>query len=382
MDEQIKVGGSKKVWLIVGVIIVIVLIIIGFSAVQKPTETGPIKIGWVGPLTGDVSNIGRNEKSATELAVDEVNKAGGINGRPIQVIYEDGKCVNTNANAAANKLINIDKVSVILGGLCSGETMAFTDMAEKSKTVVLSPCSSNPAITNAGDYIFRNYPSDNYQGSFDADYLYKTLGKKKVAVLYVQTDYATGIRAVFVEAFKKLGGTIVADESAVQSSTDFRSQLTKIKSANPEAIYFISMTGEAITGIKQARQLGINVPFFGADSWGDEKIWSTLGKDGEGSMYSHVFTPLTEAFKTAMKNKIGTDTLTICSPQAYDGLKLLAQAMSKVGTNPEAIKNELYKTVYTGGVSASKIQFDSNGDMVGADYSIEIVRNGKTETLK
>jgi len=374
-------GNKKSLW-VVGIVVVIILIIIGFTSNGKSKETGPIKIGFVGPLTGDAASIGQNEQVAVALAVEEVNKAGGVNGRPIEVIYEDGKCTNTNANAAASKLINMDKVPVILGGVCSGETMAFTDIAEKSKTVVLSPCSSNPAITNSGDYIFRNYPSDNYQGSFNADYIYNKLGKKNVAILYIQTDYGTGIRGVFVDSFKKLGGVIVADESITPSSKDVRSQLTKIKASNPDIIYFLGMTEDAITGIKQARQLGINTPFFGADSWGDAKIWSTLGQAGEGSMYSHVATPLTPAFTAAMKTKIGTDNITICSPEAYDGLKLLAQVMNKVGTDSEKIKNELYKTVYTGGVSAGKIQFDSNGDMVGADYSIEVVHNSKTETLK
>jgi branched-chain amino acid transport system substrate-binding protein len=272
-------------------------------------------------------------------------------------------------------------VPVILGGVCSGETMAFTATAEKAKTVVLSPCSSNPAITNAGDYIFRNYPSDNYQGTFAANYIFNTLGKKKVAVLYIQNDYAVGIRGIFVDAFKKLGGTIVADESAAASATDFRAQLTKIKAANPDLVYSLGMADEATVSIKQAKELGINVPFFGADAWGDAKIWSGLGSAGEGDMYTTVSTPLTAAFTSAMKAKTGTD-VTICSPEAYDGIKLLAQVISKVGIDSTKIKNELYKTVYNGGVSADKISFDSNGDLVGASYTVYVVHNGVASPVK
>jgi len=368
------------VWIVV--ILLVIWVLSSLTGTSKPTSTGPIEIGWIAPLTGDAANIGQNEQAATQLAVDEINKAGGVNGRQIQVIYEDGQCTGTPASNAANKLINIDKVPAILGGACSGETMAFTAAAEQSKTVVLSPCSSNPAITNAGDYIFRDYPSDSYQGSNAANYIFNTLGKKKVAVLYVQGDYEEGIKTVFVDNFQKLGGTIVADESAAPATTDFRSQLTKIKAAKPDLVYFLSYTNEATLGIKQARELRINVPFFGGDSWDDAKLWSAVGSAGEGSMYTVVSTPLTDAFKAAMEAKTGNNSITVCSAEAYDGIKILAQVISKVGTDPTAIKNELYKTVYTGGVSASSISFDSNGDLVGAAYNIMVVHKGAASVSK
>jgi len=374
---------SKIAKIVLWVVVVVVVLVGGYLLMnsQSTKINGPVKIGFIGPLTGDAASIGQNERAAVELAADEINKAGGINGQQVQVIYEDGQCTGTAASTAANKLINVDNVPVILGGVCSGETMAFTATAEKAKTVVLSPCSSNPAITNAGDYIFRNYPSDNYQGTFAANYIFNTLGKKKVAVLYIQNDYAVGIRGIFVDAFKKLGGTIVADESAAASATDFRAQLTKIKAANPDLVYSLGMADEATVSIKQAKELGINVPFFGADAWGDAKIWSGLGSAGEGDMYTTVSTPLTAAFTSAMKAKTGTD-VTICSPEAYDGIKLLAQVISKVGIDSTKIKNELYKTVYNGGVSADKISFDSNGDLVGASYTVYVVHNGVASPVK
>ena len=231
---------DKTTKIIVWIIVIGIIVAGGYFIMksQSSNSNGPIKIGFIAPLTGDAASVGLNEQSAVELAVGEVNKAGGINGRPIEMIYEDGQCSGAPASDAANALINIDKVPVILGGACSAETMSFTSAAEQSKTVVLSPCSSNPDITNAGDYIFRDYPSDNYQGTFAANYIFTTLGKKKIAVLYTQDDWATGIRAVFESEFQKLGGTIVADESVQKSSTDLRDQLTKIKTANPELIYF------------------------------------------------------------------------------------------------------------------------------------------------
>src|SRR3989344_9675955 len=272
--------------IILGVVVVILIIwgLVSWSGkpAVAPAPVGggtsePIRIGFIGPLTGDVANIGQNAKAAGENAVAEVNAAGGINGRTLDVIYEDGQCSGTEAANAANKLINIDKVPVILGGACSGETSAFTGLAEQTKTAVLSYCSSVPAITEAGDYIFRDYPSDLYQGAFGADYIFNKLGKKKVAVLYAKSDWGSGIKDVFIDSFKKLGGTIVAEEGYEQTARDLRTNLTKIKTANPEVVYFLGYTEASIPGLKQVKELGLKAVLFGGDAWDDSKIWSEVG---------------------------------------------------------------------------------------------------------
>jgi len=377
---------NKSAKIFLGIIIVVAVVAIGYITAnkgqRKPIATEPIKIGFIGPLTGDAASIGQNTRAAVEIAVTEINQAGGVGGRPLEVIYEDGQCTGKVASNAANKLININKVPVILGGACSGETSSFTGAAEQSKTVVLSYCSSAPAISQAGDYIFRNYPSDLYQGSFGAKYIYNNLGKKSVAILYVKSDWGNGIKDVFSKTFKEIGGNIVAEEGYEQNSRDLRTQLTKIKAANPDLIYFLGYTEASISGIKQAKELGINVPLFGGDAWDDSKIWTDVGTAGEGAMYSVVYAPLNDDFKAKMKAKVGNDEITTCSPQAYDGVKLIARVIEKVGTSTEAIKNELYNTSYTGGVSASDIQFDANGDLVSANYIVKVVSNGKAEEAK
>lgn len=370
---------------VIGVIIAVVVVAIGYSVFKSPSEpvlTEPIKIGFVGPLTGDAANIGQNVRAAVEISVSEVNKAGGVNGRLLEVIYEDGQCAGKAASNAANKLINVDKVPIILGGACSGETSSFTGAAEQSKTVVLSYCSSAPAISQAGDYIFRDYPSDLYQGSFGAEYIYNKLGKKKVAILYAKSDWGNGIKDVFAKKFKELGGTIVAEEGYEQTSRDLRTPLTKIKSVNPELVYFLGYTEASIPGIKQAKELGLSVPLFGGDAWDDSKIWTDASVAGEGAMYSMVYAPLNNDFKAKMKAKVGNDEITVCTPQAYDAVKVIAKVIEKVGTSAEAIKNELCKTSYTGGVSAAEIKFDSNGDPVGANYIVKVVQNGKAVEVK
>ena len=348
----------------------------------KSEETGPIKIGFIGPLTGENANLGLNAKAAAEIALEEVNNAGGVNGRKLEMIFEDGKCAGGPANSAATKLIDADKVSVILGGLCSGETMAFTQKAEDSKTAVLSYCSSNPSITNAGDYIFRVYPSDSFQGKFAAEYIYNKLGKKTVAILYTKNDWATGIKEVFSNSFKALGGSITADEGFDAASKDYRTVLSKIKATSPELLYFVGYTDSAIPGLKQAAELKLNIPMFGADGWDDPKIFTDAGAAGEGAMYSVVATAENQGFKQKMKEKTQSDSVIICSPGAYDGVKILADVMKKVGTDSTAIKNELYKVNYKGGALSDEISFDSNGDPKTANYIVKAAKNGKAEEVK
>ncbi|MBI2175437.1 MAG: ABC transporter substrate-binding protein [Parcubacteria group bacterium] len=369
---------------IVWIIIAIVVIGGGWLLLRDttPADTSPIKIGFIGPLTGDAASIGENARAAVEIAVEEVNAAGGINGRPLEVIYEDGQCNGAVASNAANKLINIDRVPVILGGACSGETSAFAGAAEQSRTVTLSYCSSAPAISQAGDYIFRDYPSDTFQGAFAAKYMTETLGTQNVAILYAKSDWGNGIKDVFRREFEEMGGNVVAEEGYEQTSRDLRSQLTKIKAANPEAVYFLGYTEASIPGLKQAKELGLNVPLFGGDAWDDSKIWTDTGPAGDEAMYSIVYAPLNEEFRIKMKDRVGTNEITICSPQAYDGVKVLSQVMEKVGTDSEAIKNELYNTIYAGGVSGDRIEFDENGDLVGANYIVKKAMNGVAEPVQ
>ncbi|MDB5259263.1 MAG: hypothetical protein JWO73_471 [Candidatus Taylorbacteria bacterium] len=363
-------------------IVVLIIIVIAFVSMSGNKETGPIRIGFVGPLSGDAANIGQNAKAAVEIATAEVNAAGGINGRQLEVMYEDGKCGGTAASSAANKLINVDKVSVILGGACSGETMAFAQAAEQSRTPVLSYCSSVPTLTKAGDYIFRNYPSDSFQGKFGADHLFNTLGKKKVAVLYVKSDWGIGINDVFIQEFKKLGGTVAVDDGYDQNTHDLRTILTKVKAANVDALYFLGYSNETVVALSQAKDVGLKTTWFGGDGWDDPKIWSSAGKVAEGSMYSRVTSNPTDAFRTAMKAKTASDEIAGCSATAYDGTKIIAKVIGSVGTDKTSIKNELYKTVYTSGVSSKEISFDENGDLKTANYEVAVIRDGKAVVSK
>ena len=381
---------STKIKLTYGIIFLVIGLIIGYfigntgsgtpdSGTTKAESKGPIKIGFLGPLTGDAASLGVSSQKAVELAAKELNDAGGINGRIVEVIYEDGKCNAKDASSAGNKLINLDKVPVIIGGLCSGETMAVAPVAEENKAVLISYCSSNPKITTLGDFLFRDYPSDSFQGAYGAEIAKNKLNANKAAVLYCLSDYCVGIKDVFKKTFEDLGGEIVIEESYEQESRDLRTALTKIKDADPDLIYFVGYTEASIVGIKQMKELGIDVPTLGADAWDDSKIWTETGNAGEGVMWTVVDTPISDGFKARMES-IGAKEITLCAPQAYDAFNIITGIIKNVGTDGTKIKDELYKVKDYKGVSGT-ITIDSNGDLATASYVTKIARSGKGEIL-
>ncbi|MEK7185690.1 MAG: ABC transporter substrate-binding protein, partial [Patescibacteria group bacterium] len=178
---------------LIGGIIVLVLIVWGITAFTNPSgapvsETGPIKIGFIGPLSGDAAVYGETEKNAVEIALEEINQSGELKRR-LEVIYEDGKCSGKDAVTAAQKMINIDKVSIIFGGVCSSETLGLAPVVESNKVVLFSAFSSSPLISQSGDYVFRKSPSDSDFGKADAE-LIASQGIKRVAMISENSDYS------------------------------------------------------------------------------------------------------------------------------------------------------------------------------------------------
>ncbi len=343
--------------------------------------SNPIKIGFIAPLTGDLGNLSQNAQVAVKIAVREINETGGIDGRNIEVIYEDSQCDGKLSIAAAKKLIEIDDVSFILGDLCSPGLIAMAETVNTLKVPAMSFCASAPSVTNTGDFVFRNYPSDVFQATFAAKYLYNNLGYRNAVVVYLQNDWGEGLYNAFNRDFTDLGGKILLSEGFQLSARDFKTTLTKIKAANPDVIYFPGFTEASIMAIKQAGELGINIPMFGADAWDDPEIWSNVGVVGDKAMYTKVAAKLSNEFKNKMKNETDKDDILTCTPTAYDGLKLIARVMEKVGVDPVDIKNELYKISYTEGVSSDKIEFDENGDVKSANYSVMQVSDGVAKEL-
>ncbi len=357
--------------IVIGIILITWFIFFGVENKKSSIDSkSPIKIGWIGPLTGEVAEIGKDALASAQIATDEVNKEGGINGRMLQLVIEDGKCNPKDGANAGNKLMNIDNVSVIMP-TCSPELLSIAQQANEKRTILLSSCASAPKITESGDYVFRTYPSDAFQGTFAAEYVYTTLGVKKAAVLAIQNDWGVGLQDAFSKKFKELGGEVVFLEMYQPNSKDFRTQLTKIKESKPDMLYFPGFTQSTVIALKEVKNIGLTIPILGGDAWDDTTIHKEAA--AEGIMYT-----LPKAnYHTDWSNKMKAKNAhtTTCAPAAYDNIKILSGIMKKVGTDGEKIKNELYKIKNYSGVNGS-ITLDQNGDLARAEYDIKIVKNG------
>ncbi len=342
-------------------------------------DTSPIKIGFIGPLTGDASSLGTVAQAAVQIAAEEVNAAGGVNGRPLQVIYEDGKCNPVAATSAANKLLNLDKVAAINGGLCSSETAAFGPTAMQNKTIVISYCSSAPTLTGLGTYFFRSYPSDAYQGKFAAEYAFNTLKAKKVAVVYHVTDWGNGLRNKFAARFKELGGEIVAEEGSPQDNKDYRTSLTKVKGLKPDLVYAPLYPDGGIAFMKQFAELGMKTKVYAGDAWADPKLIAEVSGKGD-VIFSEVVMPKSDEFNAKVLAKTGGKAVPICAAQSYDNIKLLAQVMTKFGTDPDKVAEALHGVQYKG--VSGDVSFDQNGDLTVAQYVVKKIEGGKGIEVK
>ena len=364
-----------------------VIIIIGgvwyftHKSAPAPSQTEPIRIGFIAPLTGDAAAFGVPAQNAVKLAVEQINKNGGIAGRQIEVSYEDGKCTGQDAASAAQKLVNATGVKYIIGGFCSSESFAIVPIASPAKVVVISPGSSAPKLSESGPYFLRNNPNDNAPGIALADYAAKKY--KAVAIISEQTDYGQGIKSVFSAEAQKQGLAIVSTQDYTSDTTDFRSLLVKVQSAHPDVIFINPQTSANFLRIaKQARQLGISAAFMTTAVADDTKIISPdsgtaingavitlppgLTTDGKGASFTADYTA---AYGAA-------PSFGFYAAAAYDDVYLLGQAISSAGDDSTKVEQYLHAMPsYTGAIGT--YSFDQNGDLVGMTPVIQQIANGK-----
>ncbi len=367
---------NKAVKIIIWIVVIVVIILLITSG--KGKDTGPIKIGFIGSLTGDATSLGESAQAAVKVAIEEVNAQGGINGRMVEGVYEDGKCSPQPALSAAQKLITIDKVAGIVGGLCSGETSAFVKPAMEAKIPTVTYCSSAPALTGSGKYFFRTYPSDAYQGKFAAEYAFNTLKAKKVAVIYHTSDWGNGIEKVFVERFKELGGTVVAEESAPKETRDYKTILLKVKGLTPDLIYIPTYPEGGAVLIQQVRDLAITIPLLGGETFDDPNFLKAIPKTSK-LQYTISIATVAPDFDKKVLAKLGGSQVPVCGPQAYDAATVLIKAMKEVGTDPDKMADYI-RTLNFDGVSGH-ISYDQNGDLATATYNVKQVENNKATVI-
>ncbi|HEY0456547.1 MAG TPA: ABC transporter substrate-binding protein [Verrucomicrobiae bacterium] len=299
-----------------------------------------IKVGEYASLTGTEATFGQSSHHGTELAVEELNAGGGVLGRKIKLIYEDDQSKAGEAATIVSKLISRDKVVAVLGEVASGRSLEAAPICQENKIPMISPSSTNPKVTEVGDYIFRVCFIDPFQGTVMAKFAKSTLKVNKVAILLdVKAPYSVGLAEFFRQRFVADGGTIVAEQRYSGGDKDFNAQLTAIKAANPEAVFVPGYYTEAGLIALQARRLGVTVPLFGGDGWESPKLIEIGGSAIEGCYYSTHYSPedtspVIQEFVKKFKAKYN-EVPDAMAALGYDSAMVLADAMKRAGTTAE-----------------------------------------------
>jgi branched-chain amino acid transport system substrate-binding protein len=301
------------------------------------SDQDTIKVGEFASLTGKEASFGQMSHHGTELAVDEINANGGVLGKKIQLLTEDNQSKQGESATDAHKLISRDGVVALLGEVASGRSLEAAPVCQENHIPQISPSSTNPKVTQIGDYIFRVCFIDPLQGRVLAKFALETLKVKNVAVLTdAASTYSAGLATYFKDAFTAGGGTIVDEQKFSGGDKDFNAQLTTIKAANPEAVFIPAYYQDVGLIALQARQLGINVPLFGGDGWESQDLMAIGGSAVEGCYFSTHFSPeqtspLVQDFVQKFKARYGVMPDAMAA-LGYDSAMLLADAFKRAGT--------------------------------------------------
>jgi branched-chain amino acid transport system substrate-binding protein len=295
-----------------------------------------IPVGEFASLTGGNASFGQSSHNGTALAIDEINAAGGLLGKKLELITEDDQSQAGQPATIVRKLISQDKVIAILGEVASSKSLEAAPICQENKIPMISPASTNPKVTEVGDYIFRVCFIDPFQGTVMGKFALSK-GWKNVAVLTdVKQDYSVGLAEFFVKSFTANGGTIVKEQKYSSGDKDFKAQLTSIKAAKPEAIFVPGYYGEVALIAKQAKLLGIKVPLLGGDGWVGDSLLKVAGKSLDGSFFSCHFSakdanPIVQDFVSKYKAKYGQVPDDMAA-LGYDSAMILANAIKTAGT--------------------------------------------------
>jgi len=297
----------------------------------------PIKIGHYASLTGDTATFGQSTDHGIRMKIEEVNAQGGVLGRPLELITEDDRSITEEARTTAQKLLKRDEVVALLGEVASSRSLAAAPEAQRARVPMISPASTNPKVTEVGDYVFRACFIDPFQGAVMAKFARETLGARKVAILLdFKQDYSVGLADYFRKTFRAQGGEIVADERYTSGDIEFRAQLTKIRGTSPDALFVPGYYTEAGLIAKQARELGIKVPLLGGDGWDSTKTLEIGGAAVEGNFFSNHYaadsdSPLVQEFVKKYTEQHGEvpDAMAVLG---YDAAGILVDALKRAGT--------------------------------------------------
>jgi branched-chain amino acid transport system substrate-binding protein len=365
-----------------------------FFGCNKPGEQsgdgnsgGTIKVGEFASLTGKEATFGISSHEGTLMAIEEINTAGGVLGKKLQLLTEDTQSKAGEPATVVNKLIARDEVIAILGEVASSRSLEAAPICQQNKIPMISPSSTNPKVTQVGDFIFRVCFIDPFQGTVMANFATKTLHEKRVAVFVDEkSDYSKGLAKFFKEKFVTNGGEIATELDYNGGDKDFKAQLTAIKSANPNGVFVPGYYTDVALICVQARQLGLDVPFYGGDGWESEKLVE-IGRDAvEGNYFSTHYSPavgseLSKKFVEDYKKRWTGKTPDALAACGYDSALVLADAIKRAGsTDGQKVRDALAATKDFPAVTGV-ITINENRDAVKSAVILQI-KDGQYKFLE
>lgn len=357
-------------------------------APKESAQSSGLVVGVLTPLTGDGAVYGEATKKGVDLAVSEINAAGGVAGKPVRVIYEDDRIDPAAGVSAFQRLVASDKPSVILGPFGSSVVLAVASVANAAKVPVISASATADSIADAGDYIYRIVPANSRQGADDARFARDHLKARRAMIVFQNNEYGVTLRDAFTKTFTAGGGQIIGQDGFDLGATDFRGALGKARAANPEVIFFPLHTQEATLFLRQAREQGILAKVISADGAMTQDLIKGAGPAAEGAYFSSlalgfgVADPQIAAFKAAYKSKYGSDDPDVYSAYYYEATKIAAAAGAH-GVGPQQVRAALEAMngaqAYVG--VTGRTSFDKKGE-VDKPFYVYQVRSGKFEVVR
>jgi branched-chain amino acid transport system substrate-binding protein len=319
--------------------ICLMLPIVGVFACKKSPEPGSldvIPVGEFASLTGATASFGQSSHKGTQMAIDEVNAAGGVLGKKLKLITEDDQSRPGEAATVVRKMLSRDKIVALLGEVASSRSLEAAPLCQQAGIPMISPASTNPKVTEVGDFVFRVCFIDPFQGTVLSKFALSK-GWRKVAVLTdVKQDYSVGLSQYFKKHFTANGGEIVGEQSYSSGDKDFKAQLTAIKGSQPDAVVASGYYTETGLISLQARELQVSAPLLGGDGWDSPSLVEVGGKAIEGSFFSNHFSvedpaPAIQGFLKKYRDKFGAEPDAM-SALGYDSAMILVDALKRAGT--------------------------------------------------
>jgi branched-chain amino acid transport system substrate-binding protein len=356
-----------------------------FASALRAQDT--IKVGEYASLTGKEASFGQQSHKGLTMALEEINAAGGVLGKKLELVAEDNQTKAGESATAVRKLISRDKVIALIGEVSSGRSLEAAPLAQQAKIPMIAPAATNPKVTQTGNYIFRVCFIDPFQGTVMAKFAKDDLKAKKVAILSsVSNAYSVGLAKFFKETFVAGGGEVVSEKNFSEGDKDFRAQLTAVKAAGVDGVFVPSYYTEAALIVRQARELGITVPFFGGDGWEAPQLLEIGGAALEGCFYSTHFSPENSApvvqdFVKKFKARWDNQVPDAFAALGYDAAYVLSAAIKRAGTTDEPkLRDALAATKDFAGVTGVTT-IDANRD-ASKPAAILAIKGGKLAFLK